>query len=234
MQAENGMPENEDVRKKALLRLAVAGVVTAAALGGLWWLDQSESKKPPVAEAPPAPIVSAPPPEVAAPQTEVPETEPEVPANEDEAAPDEELPAEAPPPPKVSNNLPPRTQPLPQAAFPSQMTPRPPAATAARPTTAPASKPPTAEPLPLPQPVAGKGYVVQLGVFGNPDNARELVTKLNKQGIRAHMEARVQLGPFLNRQEAERAQVEMRKLGYNALVTLPYSVVPNSVSPAMK
>jgi len=45
------------------------------------------------------------------------------------------------------------------------------------------------------------------------------VDKLNKQGIRAHLEARVQLGPFLNRQEAEKAQAEMRKLGYNALVT---------------
>ena len=55
MPAENGMPENDDVKKKALLRLAVAGVVTTAALGGLWWLDQnnSEPKKPlPEASAP--------------------------------------------------------------------------------------------------------------------------------------------------------------------------------------
>lgn len=240
MQAENGMPENEDVKKKALLRLAVAGVVTAAALGGLWWLDQSDSKKPPVAEAPPAPIVSAPPPEIAAPQTEALETEPEAPLAEDnpdvtpeagmeKAAETAELPLKSPPPPpKVSNNLlPPRAQPSPQPAFPSQVTPRPAAVTAARPTSQPAAEP-------LPQGVAGKSYVVQLGVFSNPDNARELVTKLNKQGIRAHMEARVQLGPFLNRQEAEKAQIEMRKLGYNALLTLPYSVVPNAVSPAMK
>jgi DedD protein len=240
MQAENGMPENEDVKKKALLRLAVAGVVTAAALGGLWWLDQSDSKKPPVAEAPPAPIVSAPPPEVAAPQTEVLETEPEAPLAEDspDVSPEAgmEKPATTergqlkapPPPPKVSNNpLPPRAQPSPQPAFPSQMAPRPAALTPTVP-----SAPPAAEPLP--QGVSGKGYVVQLGVFSNPDNARELVTKLNKQGIRAHMEARVQLGPFLNRQEAEKAQIEMRKLGYNALLTLPYSVTPSSVSPATK
>ncbi len=243
MQAENGMPENEDVRKKALLRLAVAGVVTAAALGGLWWLDQSDSKKPPVAEAPPAPIVSAPPPEVAAPQTEALETEPKAPLAEDspavgaeagmeKAAKTEGLPEKSPPPPpKVSNNLsPPRVQPSPQPAFPSQMAPRPAVVTPARP-----APPPAADPLPQAQPgVSGKGYVVQLGVFSNPDNARELVTKLNKQGIRAHMEARVQLGPFLNRQEAEKAQIEMRKLGYNALLTLSYSVVPNAVSPAMK
>ena len=66
---------------------------------------------------------------------------------------------------------------------------------------------------------------MQVGVFSNPDNARELVEKLNKQGVRAHMEARVQIGPFLNRQEAEKAQAAMRKLGYNALVTLPYSAL---------
>ena len=68
--------------------------------------------------------------------------------------------------------------------------------------------------------------MVQLGVFSNPDNARELVEKLKKQGVRAHLEARVQLGPYLNRAEAEKAQMEMRKLGYNALLTLPYSAVP--------
>jgi DedD protein len=49
-----------------------------------------------------------------------------------------------------------------------------------------------------------------------------MVEKLNKQGIRAHLEARVQLGPFLNRQEAEKAQLEMRKMGYKALVTTAY------------
>jgi len=233
MQAENGMPENEDVRKKALLRLAVAGVVTATALGGLWWLDQSDSKKTPVEEAQPTPIVSAPPPEVAAPQTEALEPEPEtLPAEESTEVtpePDSDKAAQAaalsfdspPPPPKVSNNmLQPRPQASPQPAFPSQTTPRP---TPAR---------PAAEPLP--QEGSGKGYVVQLGVFSNPDNARELVNKLNKQGIRAHMEARVQMGPFLNRQEAEKAQMEMRKLGYNALLAQPYSVAPNAVSPATK
>lgn len=64
----------------------------------------------------------------------------------------------------------------------------------------------------------GTGFVVQLGVFSNPGNARELVDKLNKLGIRAHMETRVQIGPFLNRGEAEKAQTEMRRLGYNPLV----------------
>ncbi len=227
MPAENGMPESEDVRKKALLRLAVAGIVTAAALGGLWWLDQTggdQKKGPPEVKAP-APIVSAP-------QTETPSpaTEPAAPGQEETGTPPQEPAAEPeqqaatpaqparsgelPPPPRVSN-MPARAAVVPHAA-PAQ----PPAAIV------PAAPARPAAVLPPPPPVAGKGFVVQLGVFSNPDNARELVEKLNKQGIRAHLEARVQIGPFLNRQEAEKAQVEMRKLGYNALVTLPYPVLP--------
>jgi len=231
--AENGIPENEDVRKKALLRLAIAGIVTAAALGGLWWLDQSDSKQRPTQDTPPAPIVSAAPPEVAAPQTETPpQTEPEPETDTAAAEPGEvkEFPKDSPPPPKVSNDLVgaqksvatsrPAVQPAPMQQVPTQQV-------QVRPVTPPnAALAPTPPIEAMPQAASSKGYVVQLGVFSNPDNARELVTKLNKLGIRAHMEARVQLGPFLNRQEAEKAQVEMRKLGYNALLTLPYSAVP--------
>jgi cell division septation protein DedD len=227
MPAENGMPENDDVKKKALLRLAVAGVVTTAALGGLWWLDKnnSEPKKPLPEASAPTPIVAAPSPEVSAPETppDASAQTPEPPAPSASQPTDQIAPApasqpvESPPPPKVSNA--PRT--------PSQL---------AAPT--PASKPipvppqPSAAPPPQAMPAPGKGFVVQLGVFSNPDNARELVEKLNKQGVRAHLEARVQIGPFLNRQEAEKAQMEMRKLGYNALVTLPYSVATTVAAPA--
>lgn len=229
MPAENGMPENEDVRKKALLRLAVAGIVTAAALAGLWWLDQggSEPKKVAPKTSLPAPIVAAPAPQVPAPEPEVQTSAPEgtVP---DQATPSEATTAlqdqtiqppsrsveSAPPPPKVSNAL--RKPPAPQQVTP----PAPLAPTSVAPPPVAQAAAPQATPGP------SKSFVVQLGVFSNPDNARELVEKLKKQGIRAHLEARVQLGPFLNRQEAEKAQMEMRKLGYNALVTLPYPTLP--------
>jgi cell division septation protein DedD len=221
MAAENGMPENDDVRKKALLRLGVAGIVTAAALVGLWWLDQgAEEKKGAPSEAPsPTPIVPASPPEAAAPQTEAPTTEtpdgkPVGTAPEEKPAGAPPGPAEPPPPPRV-NNAPNRPSPAPLAG-----------PTAARPATAPPvqAAPAATSPAAAPAPAipAGKGFVVQLGVFSNPDNAREMVDKLNKQGIRAFLEARVQVGPFLNRQEAEKAQAEMRKLGYSALVTTAY------------
>lgn len=218
MAAENGMPENDNVRKKALMRLGVAGLVTVTALAGLWWLDQGAERKkiPPEESVAPAPILPAPTPEVAPPQAEAPADE-KVPGDQAEPARQTgeapgEVPGEPPPPPKVSNaSRTPPPEPRAAPAAPRPATPPPaPAAPAAPP-------PPMADKIP-----PGKGFVVQLGVFSNPDNAREMVEKLNQRGIRAHLEARVQLGPFLNRQEAEKAQSEMRKLGYKALVTTAY------------
>jgi DedD protein len=224
MPADKGMPENDDVRKKALLRLAVAGIVTSAALAGLWWLDRSGGEpKSPVQATSPAPIVAAKPPTVEAPEIEEPIGETELPEPEPEAAaPDPvaamQAPGEArmqpsmpPPPPKVSNS--PRSEPPPSSASAPPSRPAP-------------SQQPAASPTPRVEPPSGKGYVVQLGVFSNPDNARELVEKLAKIGVRAQLEARVQLGPFESRDEAEKARLEMRKLGYNALLTLPYSATP--------
>ena len=224
MAAENGMPENEDVRKKALLRLGVAGIVTAAALAGLWWLDQGAGKEksaPPQATSP-APIVPAPPLDTAPPQAEPATTE----TPSASPGPSPTARSEPPPPPRVSNG----TKTPPSPAQPGTTTTR--NATMPSAPATPPSTPPAASQAPAPTQAptqvipAGKGYVVQLGVFSNPDNAREMVEKLNKQGIRAHLEARVQLGPFLNRREAEKAQAEMRKLGYGALVTTAYPSNP--------
>lgn len=220
MAAENGLPENEDVRKKALLRLGVAGVITAAALAGLWWLDQDNGKETPPPSAPtsPAPIVPAPPPETVPPPTEPEASASPAPA-QPETAPSEQAPApsEPPPPPRVTNG------PKPAPAPSSQ-----PSSTSAVPMPSPPAQAAPAVPRPaaIPTSSASQGFVVQLAVFSNPDNARDMVEKLNRRGIRAHLEARVQLGPFLNRQEAEKAQAEMRKLGYSALVTTAYPLNP--------
>ncbi len=202
-----GLTESDDVRRRALLRLAVAGVVTTAALAGLWWLDQGARKpEKPVPAALPTPIVTAPPQESAAPQ---PAPEEHVAAAEEAPAPEPGKPpltttvkplatsvaSEPPPPPKVSNA--PKTLGAPSSA--PRATPTPPPAT---------------QPAPM-----GERFVVQVGVFSNPDRARELVARLKKQGINAHMETRVQLGPFANQAEAEKAQAQMRKLGMQTLVT---------------
>lgn len=204
-----GQQEGDDVRRRALLRLGVAGVVTAAALAGLWWLDQGGGTKP---EKPlPTPIAMAPPQETTPPQPPPGETAPPPqpqapePAGETMATKPHALPGEAPPPPRVSNA--PKRQNL-----PAVRTLPPPAPQAAAQTAA-------THPTTRQESVNTERFVVQLGVFSNPEHARELVDKLHRQGIHAHMETRVQLGPFDNREEAERARGEMQKLGMRALVT---------------
>jgi DedD protein len=215
MAAEIELTDNEDVRRRALSRLAIAGVVTAAALAGLWWLDQGGGHKT-AQPAPtlPAPILTAPPRPSEAPQSPLVEEGATVPAVDEKleapAAPmSTELPStpiphaggsavtEAPPPPKVSNApkaLPPVTTPTTHSSPPSL-----------------AAQVPTS--------ASGEHFVVQLGVFSSPRHAFELIEKLKRQGVTAHMETRVQLGPFANREEAERAQERMRKLGLQGLVT---------------
>ena len=226
MAAANGMPEVEDVKKKAMVRLAVAAAITATALAGLWWLDQdgdTRGRKPPVPSAP-APIVPAP-----AGVTEAPVDQPlaeETPADATHAQtgaavqpaePDARAdpPREPPPPPRVSNEprgivRPPASAPTGAPAVPPVTAP-PPAAPTPRTATRPAS--------PESVPGAAAGYVVQLGVFSNPENARELVQRLQRQGISARMETRVHVGPFLDQQEAEKARAELARLGYSPLVT---------------
>ncbi|MBX7201356.1 MAG: hypothetical protein K1X51_18470, partial [Rhodospirillaceae bacterium] len=60
MAKDSNPDDSGDIRRKAIVRLVVAGVVTVAALATLWWLDRSEE---PVRKAPAKPaarIVSAP------------------------------------------------------------------------------------------------------------------------------------------------------------------------------
>ena len=203
MAPENDLPDNEDVKKKALVRLTVAGLVTAAALGGLWWLDQGKkSTAEKQAQAPQsAPIRPAQIPEPLLPQTEPAAELP--PETETETGPQEAVvPMEPPPPPRVSNA--PRL-----AQFQSR-----------QPTPAPEAVPAPNQPPPsVPSPTTGGGFVVQLGVFSDPTHALELVQQLKKQGISASTETRVHVGPFLNHKEAEKAQAELRRLGLNSMVT---------------
>lgn len=211
MATENDLPDHEDVKKKALVRLAVAGLVTAAALAGLWWLDQGK-QAPSKMAAPtpqPAPIRPAqapePPPPQAQPMPEAPPVSaPPTAANEATA------PKEAPPPPRVSN-----APPLPPST---------PASPPSRPERTPIQVPPIPQPRIQPAPAlpatsASGHFVVQVGVFSSPARAEELVRRLKEKGIRASTETRVHVGPFLNRQEAEKAQAELRRLGIDGVIT---------------
>ncbi|MBV2234383.1 MAG: SPOR domain-containing protein [Sterolibacterium sp.] len=66
--------------------------------------------------------------------------------------------------------------------------------------------------------VAGKAYLLQLGVFNNLTHAEELRAKLELNGIPAQIEARVQVGPYASREEAEQIRSKLRQLGLEEAV----------------
>ena len=60
---------------------------------------------------------------------------------------------------------------------------------------------------------SSRHFQLQMGVFNNLANAEELKSRLEEAGIPAHIEARVQIGPFASRREAEQAREKMKSLG---------------------
>lgn len=111
-----------------------------------------------------------------------------------------EPPITPPPPPQVVNN---------ETLAPS------PRATSVTPSVPPATQPAPAEKTAL---LPGKAYMIQVGVFTSPANAQTLQKQLQRAGIEAHLETRVQIGPFKERREADRALARAKKLGINAVL----------------
>jgi len=175
-------------------------------------------------EAAPEPAPPAPPAEASAP------TPAPVPA----AATDKSPPAAARNEPKKTETKAisrPETKPDPRAlaavpegtAAPAVPLPPQPAVKPAPVQAAPAQPAPV-RPLPAAQtrPLApGQGYLVQMGVFSNIANAEDLKGRLDKAGIPAHIEARVQVGPFKSKAEAETAQKKLAEMGLSGLLLSP-------------
>ena len=91
------------------------------------------------------------------------------------------------------------------------------------PATAPKAETPKPEPKPAPvQPVkASEDFVVQLGAFSNPANARALQRKLQENKFKAYTDVikssggertRVRVGPYDSREAADKARQRMRSL----------------------
>ncbi len=68
------------------------------------------------------------------------------------------------------------------------------------------------------------GFSLQAGVFADPRRAEELHAKLTLEGIPSSIEARVQVGPFKTKEEAEAARLKMKALGVDAVMLLPRGV----------
>lgn len=64
----------------------------------------------------------------------------------------------------------------------------------------------------------GKGHYLQAGMFLQSTNAEELKRKLQEEGLPVYIESRVQLGPFKDRKEAEKARERLKAMGVKAVV----------------
>lgn len=205
-------PDDEALKKRLIRRIVVAGVLVVALIGGLALLDTLNAPPPkPAEEAPVAAGVEPKPAEAK------PEEKPVEQAAVEEAKKPEEAPAE---PEKTSSpsapvkaehparsERPERALTKPATTRPAMLKPTVPAEALAlaRPQHAPPSRP-------LTQPPSGYLFL-QLGVFNSTTNAEELRAKLELNGIPSQIEARVQVGPFKNRQEAELMRDRLKKLG---------------------
>jgi DedD protein len=82
----------------------------------------------------------------------------------------------------------------------------------------PATRTPAAPPAP---PRLFSGFAVQAGVFADAQRAEELRAMLMLNGIPSTLEARVQVGPFKTREEAEAARQKLKALGVEGLLLPP-------------
>lgn len=236
-------PDAQELRKKLLTRVAAAAVMIIALLGVLVLFDKLNEPPPKIASAPPAatePQATAAAPEVKAPEAQAPEAPVVAAAPAEEGKKVEEIAAEtetttAPvttPPAKAERPLTkPATgrlaihkpsepiaaarpsHPAAELAKPSRpLTQAAESAQPSRPQTQAAESAQTSRPLTRAA-EALRGYMLQLGVFNNVANAEELRAKLELNGIPSQIEARVQVGPFSTRQEAEAARNKLKELG---------------------
>jgi len=234
--------DGEVTRQRLLRRIAMAGVLIVALVASLAIFDAVFVNPPePVADETPAPPVaslSVPPleergldkPEEKTSETATEAAQPPAPQEAAQAT-KPTAPAPAPEVPKPVVKGKPETKPITQAEnkVAAKSAPAIPEGTAA-PSVPPPPQAPATKPLPVPatpsstpaKPLApAQGYLVQMGVFSNIANAEDLKGRLDKAGIPAHIEARVQVGPFKNKAEAEAAQKKLAEMGLSGLLLSP-------------
>jgi DedD protein len=107
----------------------------------------------------------------------------------------------------------------PQKPAEKPVTPPPPAKPAPEPAKA-APQPGTEKPAtpPAKQEPVPKSFEVQVGVFTDMENAKQLQAKLAEHGIPSHTETKLQVGPFNTKAEADAAREKLKALGIGAAV----------------
>jgi DedD protein len=228
--AEAAAADEQQLKQRAMRRLAVALGLIALAIAGLAVLDRyngsspatetrSPGTEPPAIAALPPPKPIAPPPNASdSPAAALPPPPP--PKVEDDSQipsrPPVSQPERAPAPASAQKEAANPEKPAPSA--PAAKQPATPAAAApAAPAAAPSAAPGTpaaAAVAPPPTP----GYVVQLGMFTNVDNAQGLLEHLKAQGVPAYLETRVVVGPFRDKAEADAAQRKLQAGGIAGVI----------------
>ncbi|WP_171013791.1 SPOR domain-containing protein [Chitinivorax sp. B] len=111
--------------------------------------------------------------------------------------------------PATASPIPPKSKPSAQSNQPSAPV-----------TAAPASPTvPTVQPHPIrSKTVAPQAFSVQVGIFANYENAKSLAERLNENGVNAHIESRVQVGPFKNKAEADETMRKLKAMGIHSVL----------------
>ena len=238
-----GVPDNvAEIKHKLALRMVFAGTMIVALLGGLALFDYYSAQPEPEVVAPPQftepvpvakKVVTQPvTPPVAMPEAAAPVETKSVEPEATGAPVDKHAPRIDMPPPPVVEAQPsvPRKPAAPvRAASPvsaaASATPAPAAEASAPPTPATPNTPTSSEPAVSPAtptpPRLFSGYALQAGVLADPRRAEELQSRLVQEGIPATIEARVQVGPFKTRAEADAARAKLNALGIDSVLLPP-------------
>ncbi|SDI72832.1 SPOR domain-containing protein [Propionivibrio dicarboxylicus] len=239
-----------NLRRKLILRMGVAGLMIVGLLGGLALFDymgaRVESEPEATRYTEPVPVARksiTQPVKPIEPLPEVKEDKKETPAPETTSPPvDKSAPKlDVPPRPEVAARpaLPksgsgstmraasgPVSAPMhssgasgPSSAPVKVFEPLPARAGAAMPTAR--NETGAAMPLPASPSRLFSGFALQAGVFTEPRRAEELHARLTLEGIPSTIEARVQVGPFNSKEEAEAARIKMKSMGIDAVMLMP-------------
>jgi DedD protein len=237
---ETDSTDEDELKRRLINRIAIAGVMVVGLLGSLAMFDAiyapSQPATPKVAALPPRseaqpptePADSKPAESAAAPVTEV-KPEPVTVAKTEESVVPERTESPGAPPLQPLPAERPLTRPAtgrPASIRPSEPAPLA-ALPAARPEPArePASSHAASSRAPASRPISGaaeRQYGLQMGVFGNVANAEDLRAKLELHGIPSSIEARVHVGPFRTKEEADAVRAKLKELGLDGglLVTM--------------
>lgn len=234
-----------DIKRKLAWRMGFAGLMIIGLLGGLALFDHySGSSETETGLAPqfnePVPVakkVITQPVTSAEPGAEMSKDDGKPSAPESSTAPIDKSPVQAEPPPRpeiaAQPALPRASQTVPAvratAAPVVSSTPTKPAEPKPAVVSQPQAKTETSlvaevAPIPTPQPALSRlfsGFALQAGVFSDPRRAEELHAKLLLEGIPSSIEARVEVGPFKTRAEADTAREKLKALGVDTVLLMP-------------